>query len=319
MSENEDKKVEAFRERELEEYRQRYLAANPPIDWADFLMTIPPGTSRGNIQSIYRLHGNPKYAQLQEPNIKLPCDSSICGGGGRIFECTGNNGTTAVEWSTGVAHCFLFYQCKHCEKSTKTYALRISSASMTANDTDKGKTTVGTGVCLKLGEYPPFGERTHPKVISLIGPDRDLFLNGRKSENHGLGIGASAYYRRVVENQKDRIFDQIIEAAKRLEADPKMISQMEAAKRDYRFDRAIDTMKMAIPESLKIKSHNPLTLLHGALSKDIHKKSDAECLELARSVRTVLAELAERISTALEEKKGIDEAVADLLKRGAED
>ncbi len=54
MSENEDRKVEEFRERELEEFRKRYLAANPPIDWPDFLMTIPPGTSRGNIQLIYR-------------------------------------------------------------------------------------------------------------------------------------------------------------------------------------------------------------------------------------------------------------------------
>src|SRR5262249_13450168 len=158
-----------------------------------------------------------------------------------IFECAGNNGTTAVEWSTGVAHCFLFYRCKHCEQSTKTYALRISSASMVTKDTDQGKQRSATGVCVKLGEYPTYGERTPSKVISLIGPDRDLFLNGRRSENNGLGIGASAYYRRVVENQKDRIFDQIIEAAKRLEADPKMIAQMEATKRDYRFDRAIDT------------------------------------------------------------------------------
>ena len=204
---------------------------------------------------------------------------------------------------------YLTYRCKHCEKSTKLYAIRGSSPSKDA----------GSGIALKLGEYPPFGERTPAKVITMIGPDRDLFLNGRRAENHGLGIGASAYYRRVVENQKDRIFDMIIEAAKRLAADPKMIEQMEAAKKDYRFDRAIDTMKMAIPDSLKIKGHNPLTLLHGALSKDIHKKSDAECLELARSVRLILTELAERIATALQEKKEIDEAVADLLKRSSED
>ena len=69
------------------------------------------------------------------------------------------------------------------------------------------------GSRLSYGEYPPFGERTPAKVITMIGPDRDLFLNGRRAENHGLGIGASAYYRRVVENQKDRIFDMIIEAA----------------------------------------------------------------------------------------------------------
>ena len=93
---------------------------------------------------------------------------------------------------------------------------------------------------------------------------------------------------------------------------------MEATKRDFRFDRAIDKMKMAIPDSLKIKGHNPLTLLHGALSKDIHRKSDAECLELACHVRLILTELAERISTALQENKELDDAVSELLKRMGE-
>jgi hypothetical protein len=74
MSEDEEKKIEEFRERELEEFRKRYLAMNPPIEWADFLMTVPPGTSRGNIQSMYKVH-SPKFAEIQEPNITLPCDS----------------------------------------------------------------------------------------------------------------------------------------------------------------------------------------------------------------------------------------------------
>jgi hypothetical protein len=174
-----------------------------------------------------------------------------------------------------------------------------------------------SGVAIKLGEYPPFGERTPAKVITLIGPDRELFLNGRRAENHGLGIGASAYYRRVVENQKDHIFDQIIKVAKQLEAGQKIISELEAAKSDFRFDRAIDKIKMAIPESLKIKGHNPLSLLHSALSKDIHNSCDEECLELARHVRLILTELAERISIALQEKKELDEAVASLIKRSS--
>jgi len=46
-------------------------------------------------------------------------------------------------------------------------------------------------------------------VITLIGPDREIFLRGRRAENQGLGIGAFAYYRRVVENQKGRIITQI--------------------------------------------------------------------------------------------------------------
>jgi hypothetical protein len=297
----------------------RYLVLNPPIEWSDFLMTVPPGTSRGNIQSIYKIE-RPQYARVEQPIIKLLCDSEICGGGERFFECTGNDGTIILEWgSNSAAHCFLFYRCKHCEESSKTYALYVSSPAPTRVDIKGKPTTIFTGRCVKLGENPQFGERTPSKVISLIGGDRELFLHGRRSENHGLGIGASAYYRRVVENQKDHIFDEIIKVARRLEVNEEEIKKMEAAKADYRFTHAINDMKMFIPESLKINGRNPLTLLHAALSKDIHKKTDADCLALARSVRLILTELAERISTALQEKKEIDEAVAELLKREAED
>ncbi len=74
-------------------------------------------------------------------------------------------------------------------------------------------------------------------------------------------------------------------------------------------------MKDAIPESLRIRGHNPLTLLHPALSEGLHDKSDAECLELATSIRVVLTELADRISQALKDEAELTSAVTRLLKK----
>jgi hypothetical protein len=67
-----------------------------------------------------------------------------------------------------------------------------------------------SGECYKLGELPVYGPPTPARLISLIGPDREIFLKGRRCGNLGLGIGAFVYYRRVVENQKSRILDEII-------------------------------------------------------------------------------------------------------------
>lgn len=39
------------------------------------------------------------------------------------------------------------------------------------------------GMCCKLGERPPYGQPTPPRLIKLIGPDRDIFLKGRNCEN----------------------------------------------------------------------------------------------------------------------------------------
>ena len=51
----------------------------------------------------------------------------------------------------------------------------------------------GTVGALKFGEFPAFGPPVPPRVLSLIGPDKDLFLKGRRSEIQGLGVGAFAY------------------------------------------------------------------------------------------------------------------------------
>jgi hypothetical protein len=65
----------------------------------------------------------------------------------------------------------------------------------------------------------------------------------------------------------------------------------------------------------QVLSHNPLTLLHNALSEGLHELTDEECLTLARSIRVVLVELAERISTALKEEAQLKSAVSQLLNR----
>jgi len=168
----------------------------------------------------------------------------------------------------------------------------------------------------KMGEEPPFGPPTPARVITLIGPDRDLFLRGRRAENQGFGIGAFAYYRRVVEKQKGRIIQEIARVAGKLGASPEVLAEFEKAAAETQFSKAIDQVKSAIPQVLLIDGqHNPLTLLHAALSEGLHDHTDEECLEIAQDIRLVLTELAERASTALKEEAELKKSVARLLQR----
>jgi hypothetical protein len=159
-----------------------------------------------------------------------------------------------------------------------------------------------------MGSVPHF-------LLSLVGPDRDLFLKGRRCENQGLGIGAFSYYRRVVENQKNRILDEIIRAARKLRASDLVIRELEQAKELHQFSRAVESMKDALPSALLIDGHNPLTLLHSALSEGLHELQDADCLERATSIRVVLAELSERIGHVLKNNAELDAALSKLMSR----
>ena len=123
---------------------------------------------------------------------------------------------------------------------------------------------------------------TPVKVVRVLGAEKDYYFKGRQSENQGLGIAAFAYYRRVVENQKNKIFDEIIRTVKKINPeDAVFIAELEAAKKENQFSKAVESIKHAIPQILLIDGHNPLTLLHSALSEGLHAKNDEECLEIA--------------------------------------
>jgi hypothetical protein len=169
------------------------------------------------------------------------------------------------------------------------------------------------GSAFKFGEFPAFGPPTPSRVISLIGPQKDLFLKGRRAENQGMGIAAFAYYRRVIEDQKNRIFDEIIKVCNRLSAGQAIIDELVKAKEETQFSKAVDAVKLAIPQALFINGHNPLTLLHSALSEGLHAQEDEECLEIATSIRLVMADFAERMGQALKDEAELSTAVSRLL------
>jgi len=133
--------------------------------------------------------------------------------------------------------------------------------------------------------------------------------------NQGLGIGAFAYYRRAVENEKARILDEIIRVAKRIGAASDVVQDLEDAKRETQFSSSVTAIKHGIPPVLLINGHNPLTLLHTALSDGLHAQDDAHCLEFASAVRAVLVELADRLGNALKEQAELDAAVSKLTPR----
>jgi hypothetical protein len=94
-----------------------------------------------------------------------------------------------------------------------------------------------------------------------------------------------------------------------------MRKKLSAAAKETQFSKAVGDIKGAIPDVLKIDGHNPLTLLHKALSEGLHDRSEEECLELASSIRVVLSELADRIGQALKDEKELQDAVSRLITR----
>lgn len=268
------------------------------ITWHKFLIDTPPGKWYLINEMVEKPSPGGQY-QMLTPDISLYCDNQSCQGE-RLFEYLGEGHTFRIR---SFKKTFIEYRCKNCEENIKRYAMFF----FIDND--------GKSLSVKIGEWPPFGPYVPPRVIKLIGPDRELFLQGRRAENQGMGIGAYAYYRRVVENQWGRMMQNIISAGERLKIPEENIEQLRTAMEERKFSKSLEIMKPAIPEEIRIKGHNPLALLHDSLSVGIHRKDDTECLELAADIRVVLTELANRIGQALKDQSELDSALSRILKQ----
>jgi len=197
---------------------------------------------------------------------------------------------------------FVRYICKSCENTRKIFAvwLRLPAE--------------GKLLAYKFGEYPDYGPPLPAKVLRLVQSDADLFKKGRKAEQLGFGICAFTYYRRIVENHRNELFDKIIEIAEDEHLAADKIAALRYAREHTQFSQSMEAIKEAIPESLKMLEHNPLLLLHDAFSKGVHELSDEQCLKRAHAVRTILIGLAERFARIRAENDELQQALSSLFK-----
>lgn len=276
-----------------------------PVSVKEFFERVPPGriTPIKDLAGRISVSGTlaPSY-QFLLPELELHCETKSCNGI-RFFEPLERGYLQPGE----IKEYFVSYKCRNCKKTIKTYAVWASL------NEDRVQ-----GNLFKFGENPPFGPPTPAKVITILGAEKEYYLKGRRAENQGLGIAAFAYYRRVVENQKNKILDEIIRVSEKIGASKEILGDLNAAKKETQFNRVVAALRHGIPPALLINGHNPLTLLHSALSEGLHAQTDEECLELATSIRIVLTELVDRLANALKEEAELKSAVSRLLKTNIE-
>jgi hypothetical protein len=244
-----------------------------------------------------------QYDDITKPSIQAYCDSDKCGGM-RFFDCEDTYSSLSHEEITIVG---LHYRCRHCQEGYKWFSLLTL------------KTKDGcSGYAIKLGEWPKFGEQVPQQVLSLIEPDSELFLKGKESEDLGFGIGAFDYFRRVVENQWQRLLDEIMKVLIHLEKPKETIELFKKAKSQTRFDDAITCIKDKMPESLLIAGRqNPLVLLNKILKDGYRVLSDNECLIRAKSIRLILCQFSEKLAAAMKENPELSGALTELFSSDA--
>ena len=203
------------------------------VDWKSFLETTPPNTPV-RISGLAVSHGN--AWEIVNPYIELHCEHDD---GVRRFAPASSN-VFLTQPPITPSYKFIVYRCRDCQSIEKTFAVLIDHWDFE----DLSNVEV-----MKLGEYPPFSAPISSRIQKLLSDsDLELYRKGVRAEAQGLGIGAATYFRRIVDEQWQRLVKEIRRAAERLGVED--LGVYDAAMVETQFSKAVAMLKDAIPETL---------------------------------------------------------------------
>ncbi|MFZ3214939.1 MAG: hypothetical protein WA192_02665 [Candidatus Acidiferrales bacterium] len=268
-------------------------------EWKEFLESTPAYVERQFENLVYdMLAGGPGYLWgFPAPRIQLYCEVDD---GVRWFDPSFDK----FECRRGETQ-FIKYTCRDCGQWAKVFALILNP------DVESRPTVLRAA---KLGEYPPFGSHVAKRLqVMLSETDLELYRKGLRTEREGHGIGAAAYFRRVVENQWKALVVKLRVAAEKRGSPLETLEVFEKALAQPQFSTAVELLKDVIPAKLLIlNGRNPLALLYRPLSMQIHDLSDEECLQQAADIRIVLNETFDNLSRILKDDETLKAAVSRL-------
>ena len=223
-------------------------------------------------------------------------------GGGRIF--------LSIDHGIGQSQ----YVCRNCGERRSHFHYFWESR-------EKNEEEPETWIFFKIGQYPPLEEKVHPDLAkALAGEDLDYYKSALRLRNFGLGIGACAYIRRVVENRINDLLDVLVESAAESGkgAEAELLKGLKDAKESKNFDRKLEYASKILPNNLG--TNNPLGHLHEVHSEGLHSKSESECIDIFDGARFVFEYVFKNLKIDLQETKEFTKQMGQLAqKRGERD
>ena len=164
------------------------------------------------------------------------------------------------------------YVCAGCNDFTRRYFLEVSEN--------------GSWI-RKVGQTPPWEISPSNEIDALLEQHSPLYRKGLVCESQGYGIGAFAYYRRVVEE----LTDELLAKVEQLLRGPEQEAYHEAlvaARVATTTARKFEFVKDHLPAILKPGGADPLGRIYGLLSEGLHNLEDDDCLAHASEIRFCL-------------------------------
>jgi hypothetical protein len=164
----------------------------------------------------------------------------------------------------------------------------------------------------KYGELPRSKLARNKALQKFLKEDLDNYEKAAICLSHEYGVAAFSYFRRVVENNINRLLDLVQQDAQSSGSDQSTLDAIAELRKDTPMSQKIKIANRALPSHLKPDGLNPLGRLYQVLSEGVHSFSEAECLAKAKATSECLTFLVSELASRHEHRVHFKSMVGGL-------
>lgn len=164
----------------------------------------------------------------------------------------------------------------------------------------------------KYGELPRSKLVRNRTLQKFLKEDLENYEKAVICLSHEYGIAAFAYFRRVVENNINRLLDLVQQDALSSGSEQPTLDAIAELRKDTPMSEKIKIANLALPSHLKPDGLNPLGRLYQVLSEGVHSLSEAECLTKAKATSECLTFLVSELASRQEHRARFKSMVGSL-------
>lgn len=198
------------------------------------------------------------------------------------------------------------FECVTCNNSRKTFSLVVEKT----GEATSGLYNVYT--VTKCGEYPLKPLPQNKELSKFLKKDKDEYAKAIRCLANGYGVAAFAYFRRIVENNIDRLLDLIKES---IDTESPLAAKIAELKATSPMSDKISIANHALPDYLKPDGFNPLGQIYGLLSDGVHSLPDEQCLDKAKDLQVCLEFLISELAAHKKNREDFKNRLSAMRKK----
>ena len=198
----------------------------------------------------------------------------------------------------------LFGRCKSCHRTEVSFAFNVYSDKLLEDFPIKI-------FVQKIGCIPQIKISPDPLITKHFSREVGRWYHrGINAINENYGIGAFAYFRRIIEAELINIIEEIqkLPDANSVEIQKLLDQHNESPK----VSTIYENIFQYLPNSLKVLGNNPVILLYKQTSEGLHSLSEDECLERSRNILQLLNFVIRKINEENSEIRQMKETIKRL-------